>query len=59
MNPATLSLGYSEREQLRVYATMRIDALRESLEAPLVEPRLADYYRGCIAELKDLLEQLN
>lgn len=57
--PTPLPLGFTERDALRRYATTRIDDLRESLEALAVEPRMADYYRGRIAELKELIEQLN
>lgn len=51
-------LSFTDRQTLLAYTTARIADLRESLEAPFIDPRLADYYRGRIAELKELKEQL-
>lgn len=51
-------MNFADRQTLLAYTTARIADLRESLEAPFIDPRLADYYRGRIAELKELKEQL-
>ena len=51
-------MNFADRKTLLAYTTARIADLRESLEAPFIDPRLADYYRGRIAELKELKEQL-
>ena len=51
-------MNFADRQTLLDYTTARIADLLESLEAPFIDPRLADYYRGRIAELKELKEQL-
>ena len=51
-------MNFADRQALLSYISRRIADLRESLEAPFIDPRLADYYRGRIAELKELKEQL-
>ena len=52
-------MNFADRQTLLAYTTARIADLRESLEAPFIDPRLADYYRGRIAELKELKDSLN
>ena len=51
-------MNFADRQTLLAYTTARIADLRESLEAQFIDPRMADYYRGRIAELKELKEQL-
>ena len=59
MKSPTLNLNnYNATQVLSNHIDRRIEDLRESLEAPFIDPRLADYYRGRIAELKELKEQL-
>ena len=36
------------------YIEKQISDLRDSLESPIIEQRLADYYRGQIAALKQI-----
>ena len=50
--------NYNATQVLTKHIDRRIDDLRESLEAPFIDPRLADYYRGRIAELKELKDSL-
>lgn len=59
MTLPSLSLNnYNATQVLTKHIDRRIDDLRESLEAPFIDPRLADYYRGRIAELKELKDSL-
>ena len=59
MKSPTLNLNsYSATQVLTNHIDSRIEDLRESLEAPFIDPRLADYYRGRIAELKELKESI-
>ena len=59
MSQAPLKMtSFTDRQALLTYAERRIEDLRLSLEAPFIDHRLADYYRGRIAELKELKEQL-
>ena len=51
-------MNFADRQALLSYINQRVADWRESLEAPFIDPRLADYYRGRIAELKELKEQL-
>ena len=51
-------MNFADRQTLLSYINRRIADWRESLEAPFIDTRLADYYRGRIAELKELKEQL-
>ena len=39
-------MSFTDRQVLLNYITTRLNDLRESLEAPFIDPRLADYYRG-------------
>ena len=58
MKSPTLNLNsYNATQVLTNHIDRRIEDLRESLEAPFIDPRLADYYRGRIAELKELKER--
>ena len=52
------AMSFTDRQVLLNYITTRLNDLRESLEAPFIDPRLADYYRGRIAELKELKDSL-
>lgn len=52
------AMSFTDRQVLLNYITTRLNDLRESLEAPFIDPRLADYYRGRIAELKELKESI-
>ena len=59
MTSLSLNLNnYNATQVLTKHIDRRIDDLRESLEAPFIDPRLADYYRGRIAELKELKESI-
>ena len=59
MKSPTLNLNsYNATQVLTDHIDRRIEDLRESLEAPFIDPRLADYYRGRIAELKELKESI-
>lgn len=59
MSKAGLTITFAnDRQALMNYINQRVADWRESLEAPFIDPRLADYYRGRIAELKELKEQL-
>ena len=59
MSKAGLTITFADDQQaLMNYINRRITDWRESLEAPFIDHRLADYYRGRIAELKELKEQL-
>lgn len=59
MKSPTLNLNsYNATQVLSNHIDRRIEDLRESLEAPFIDPRLADYYRGRIAELKELKESI-
>ena len=59
MKSPTLNLNsYNATQALTNHIDRRIEDLRESLEAPFIDPRLADYYRGRIAELKELKESI-
>lgn len=59
MKSPTMNLNrYNATQVLDDYIDRRIEDLRESLEAPFIDPRLADYYRGRIAELKELKESI-
>lgn len=59
MTSPTLNLNsYNATQVLADYIDRRIEDLRESLEAPFIDNRLADYYRGRIAELKELKESI-
>ena len=51
-------MNFADRKALLSYINQRVADWRESLEAPFIDHRLADYYRGRIAELKELKEQL-
>lgn len=51
--------NYNATQVLTAHIDRRIEDLRESLEAPFIDPRLADYYRGRIAELKELKESIS
>ena len=55
---ALKNMSFTDQQALMDHITTRLSDLRESLEAPFIDPRLADYYRGRIAELKELKEQL-
>ncbi len=60
MKSPTLNLNsYNATQVLSNHIDHRIEDLRESLEAPFIDPRLADYYRGRIAELKELKESIS
>ena len=60
MKSPTLNLNsYNATQVLSNHIDRRIEDLRESLEAPFIDPRLADYYRGRIAELKELKESIS
>lgn len=60
MKSPTLNLNsYNATQVLTNHIDRRIEDLRESLEAPFIDPRLADYYRGRIAELKELKESIS
>ena len=60
MKSPTLNLNsYNATQVLSNHIDLRIADLRESLEAPFIDPRLADYYRGRIAELKELKESIS
>ena len=50
--------NYNATQVLTKHIDRRIDDLRESLEVTFIDPRLADYYRGRIAELKELKDSL-
>ena len=50
---------YSAKAALLEYTTSRITKLHESLESPMIDQRIADYYRGQIAILKQIKEQLS
>ena len=52
------AMSFTDRQVLLNYIITRLNDLRESLEAPFIDPRLADYYRGRIAELKELKDSL-
>lgn len=59
MKSPTMNLNsYNATQVLTNHIDRRIEDLRESLEAPFIDPRLADYYRGRIAELKELKESI-
>ena len=59
MTSPSLNLNnYTATQVLTKHIDRRIDDLRESLEAPFIDPRLADYYRGRIAELKELKDSI-
>ena len=59
MTSPSLNLNnYNATQVLTMHIDRRIEDLRESLEAPFIDHRLADYYRGRIAELKELKQQL-
>ena len=59
MTSPSLNLNnYNATQVLTKHIDRRIDDLRESLEAPFIDPRLADYYRGRIAELKELKDSI-
>lgn len=59
MKSPTLNLNsYNATQVLTNHIDRRIEDLRESLEAPFIDPRMADYYRGRIAELKELKESI-
>jgi hypothetical protein len=59
MSQAPLKMtGFTDRQALLTYTERRIEDLRLSLEAPFIDHRLADYYRGRIAELKELQENI-
>ena len=59
MKSPTLNLNsYNATQVLTDHIDRRIEDLRESLEAPFIDPRLADYYRGRIAELKELKDSV-
>lgn len=59
MKSPTLNLNnYNATQVLTNHIDRRIEDLRESLEEPFIDPRLADYYRGRIAELKELKESI-
>lgn len=59
MTSPSLNLNnYNATQVLTMHIDRRIEDLRESLEAPFIDPRLADYYRGRIAELKELKDSL-
>lgn len=59
MSKAGLTITFANDQQaLMNYINRRITDLRESLEAPFIDPRLADYYRGRIAELKELKDSI-
>lgn len=55
---ALKNMSFTDQQALMDHITTRLSDLRESLEAPFIDPRLADYYRGRIAELKELQENL-
>ena len=55
---ALKNMSFTDQQALMDHITMCLSDLCESLEAPFIDPRLADYYRGRIAELKELKEQL-
>lgn len=52
------AMSFTDQQVLLNYIITRINDLRESLEVPFIDPRLADYYRGRIAELKELKDSL-
>ena len=55
MEEISLSINdYASRESMRKYIEKQISDLRDSLESPFIEQRLADYYRGQIAALKQI-----
>lgn len=59
MTSPSLNLNnYNATQVLTMHIDRRIEDLRESLEAPFIDPRLADYYRGRIAELKELKDSI-
>lgn len=59
MKSPSLNLNnYNATQVLTQHIDRRIEDLRESLEAPFIDPRLADYYRGRIAELKELKDSI-
>lgn len=59
MTSPSLNLNnYNATQVLTKHIDRRIEDLRESLEAPFIDPRLADYYRGRIAELKELKDSV-
>lgn len=58
-SPALNLNSYNATQVLTNHIYRRIEDLRESLEAPFIDPRLADYYRGRIAELKELKESIS
>ena len=59
MSQAPLKMTlFTDHQALMKYIASRLADLSESLEAPFIDHRLADYYRGRIAELKELKQQL-
>ena len=55
MEEISLSINdYASRESMHKYIEKQISDLRDSLESPFIEQRLADYYRGQIAALKQI-----
>ena len=57
-SPALNLNSYNATQVLTDHIDRRIEDLRESLEAPFIDPRLADYYRGRIAELDRQIAEL-
>lgn len=55
---ALVITDYSAKAALLEYTSSRIAELHESLESPTIDPRIADYYRGQIATLKQIKEQI-
>ena len=55
---ALKNMSFTDQQALMDHITTRLSDLRESLEAPFIEHRLADYYRGRIAELKELKDSI-
>ena len=56
---ALVITDYSAKAALLEYTSSRIAELHESLEAPTIDQRIADHYRGQIAILKQIKEQLS
>lgn len=52
------AMSFTDQQVLLNYIITRINDLRESLEDQFIDTRLADYYRGRIAELKELKDSL-
>lgn len=50
-------MSFTDQQVLLNYIITRINDLHESLDDQFIDTRLADYYRGRIAELKDSLTE--